>query len=73
MPKPTINCPKCRGEMEVGVIPDMTHGPALVGSWQRGAPEKGPFGGLRRLGRERLEITAYRCTACGFLECYAVE
>jgi hypothetical protein len=57
--------------MEVGTIADFTHGHAVVGSWQRGVAEKGLMGGLRTMGRERLEITAFRSTACGFLECYA--
>ena len=73
MPEPAITCAKCRGHMEVGTIPDRTHGSTLVTFWQRGVAQFGLFGGLRVMGRERLEITAYRCTACGFVECYARE
>ena len=66
------SCPKCKGEMEPGVIPDMGYGRVWVSGWQPGAADKGPLGGLKMRGKARYEVTAYRCKACGFLESYAV-
>lgn len=73
MPETPVTCSKCGGQMEVGIIPE--HGLAgnRVSAWQRGPAEKGKHGGLKTLGYRRFEISAYRCTACGFLECYAAE
>ena len=73
MAERNIVCSKCKGTMEVGVIPDVAHGRIFVSSWQRGVAEKGPLGGLKRMGKTRYEITAYRCTSCGYLESYAPQ
>ena len=71
MPQRINICPKCQGRMEVGLIPDVGYGKVWVAAWQQGAPEKGLLGGLKRAGKTRYEIIAYRCTACGYLESYA--
>jgi Domain of unknown function (DUF6487) len=67
-----MSCPKCKGEMEPGVVPDMGYGKVWVSRWQRGAAEKGLLGGLKVRGRLSYEISVYRCKACGYLESYAV-
>jgi len=36
-----------------------------------GAPEKGWTGNVKMKGKRKLDITAYRCTSCGYLESYA--
>ena len=64
-------CPKCQGKMEVGVIPDVAPARVFVSAWQRGPAEKGLLGGLKRIGRTSYEITAYRCTSCGYIESYS--
>ncbi len=63
-------CPKCAGSMEQGVIPDMGYGKVWVSSWQQSS-EKGLLGGLKIWKKERIEIAAYRCVKCGYLESYA--
>ena len=69
---PNAGCPKCKSEMEPGVIPDMGYGKVWVSRWQEGIAEKGLLMGLKGRGKRRYEIGAYRCKACGFLELYAV-
>ena len=65
-----LSCPKCQGRMETGFLPDRGYGAVFVGSWQAGAPDRGWFG-LKWRGKTQYEITAYRCSACGYLEHYA--
>ena len=66
-----MSCAKCQGRMEQGVIPDFGYGNVFVSSWQEGVPERNWFGILKWRGKAKHEITAYRCTKCGYLECYA--
>jgi predicted nucleic-acid-binding Zn-ribbon protein len=65
-----LTCPKCKGAMEQGVIPDQGYGKVWVSSWQRNS-EKGFFGSLKTWKVKRTEIAAYRCMKCGYLESYA--
>jgi hypothetical protein len=65
-------CPKCQRAMEQGFIPDAAYdGAILVGSWLEGVPEKGWTGSVKMKGKRKLDITANRCTSCGYLELYA--
>jgi hypothetical protein len=64
-----LRCPKCEGVMEVGYMPDLAGGFTFPPSyWVEGPPKKITWT-IRN--RRRLPITAYRCTACGYLELYA--
>jgi predicted nucleic-acid-binding Zn-ribbon protein len=71
MESPMNECPKCRGAMEIGHIPDVTYGGATISQWTEGEPERSMLTGIKIRGKRRIEITAYRCTNCGFLEFYA--
>jgi len=66
-------CPKCRGTMEEGFLPDQMY--QLLGQllWISGKPEpSGLFGqGVKVVGREFYAVRSLRCTSCGFLEMYA--
>ena len=69
-----MQCPKCKGEMVQGFVPDYTLGGALVIGWVAGHPKKSlwiktkaPVGKL--IGG--LPIGAFRCEKCGFLEFYS--
>jgi hypothetical protein len=63
-------CPKCQAKMEAGLIPDEGYSHTFMSKWVEGAAQKGFFG-LKLKGRRQFAITAYRCTACGYLESYA--
>jgi hypothetical protein len=68
-------CPECGAAMEEGFIPDMAHAAVMQLTWQRGAPEVAKFLGLKNGVKlkqsECVNITARRCTKCGFLKLYA--
>lgn len=65
-------CPKCRAAMEEGFIADRGDANAvLVSEWIAGQPDK-RWWGLKTGGREKLEVTTYRCARCGYLESYAL-
>jgi hypothetical protein len=61
--------------MQEGFLPDFGDGAiARPGVWARGRPAKGWLVGLfgQRMRRsEQVPITAYRCSACGYVEIYA--
>lgn len=66
-----LTCPKCGRAMEAGYVLDYTHGAMAQSSWVEGAPERSFWTGLKIKGHEKLPVTTYRCTHCGYLESYA--
>ena len=72
MPSGSLNCPKCRGRMERGFIPDFADGgKRLVHHWFAGAAKKSFWGGTKKPKTEPIPLAAFRCKACGYLETYA--
>ena len=72
MSEPQKSCPKCRGRMEEGFLPDWGDGNRLrTSQWQEGLPEKSFWFGLKTGDKRRYQIRSYRCTGCGYLESYA--
>jgi predicted nucleic-acid-binding Zn-ribbon protein len=71
--EPSLICPKCRSEMEVGFLADRGDGDAKYQSvWVRGVPEPGFLGLTPKVwGRAQIKVLTYRCTRCGYLESYA--
>ena len=67
-----LQCPKCKGEMVQGFVPDFySHGAALVGGWHEGQPKKSFWTMAKARRSEGLPIGAFRCQKCGFLEFYS--
>lgn len=65
------HCPKCNRSMEQGFTVDTgDSGVSSVSDWHRGAPDR-RWWGLKTRKTERLAITSWRCTGCGFIEHYA--
>ena len=64
-------CPKCKGDMQAGFIPDFTYGSVQASKWVEGDPEKNWVGNVKTSGRLTVAVSAERCTRCGFLELYA--
>jgi hypothetical protein len=56
---------------EPGFVLDQTQGGYRPSAWVEGAPEPSFWTGLKLKGHERLPVTTYRCTGCGYLESYA--
>ena len=66
-----MQCPKCKGEMVQGFVPDYSMGATLVASWHAGQPRKKLVGHTKAPYAEGVPIGAYHCQECGFLEFYA--
>jgi len=68
----TNTCPKCGGEFENGFLLDRaSEGRALPLLWSE--PKGLGLGGIRVKGGDpaHVEVDAYRCLSCGYLELYA--
>ena len=64
-------CPKCGRRMEEGFTIDAgDYSMPMVGAWHRGKPRT-KWWGLKTNKADKLEIVAWRCTSCGYLESYA--
>jgi hypothetical protein len=58
-------------ELEPGFVEDSGQSSKGYARWIAGPLETGPFGGARRMGKQRWQIEAHRCRACGHLELFA--
>ena len=69
----TLSCPRCQGTMEPGFVINESYGSGTrtVVQWVAGEPEKSLWTGLKLRGKQKLEVTTYRCRRCGYLESYA--
>ena len=66
-------CPRCGASMEPGYILDETYGKVGSEKWVEGEPQYSIWTGLKLRGKQRLQVTTYRCRGCGYLESYAEE
>ena len=67
-----IQCSRCAGQMVEGFIVDNgAYGIKMQASWYPGQPTKG-WRGIKAKEKETVPITTYRCSACGYLESFAV-
>ena len=67
----SLTCPRCSGTMERGFLVDESYGTRSVPKWLEGEPEKCIWTGLKLRGKNRLDVSTYRCRRCGYLESYA--
>jgi hypothetical protein len=65
-------CSSCgRSGLEPGFVEDSGEGSRGYARWIAGPLQRGVFGGARRMGKQRWQIEAFRCPACGHLDLYA--
>jgi hypothetical protein len=59
--------------MEPGFVIDKSYGGdyGSTPEWTGGTPEPSFWTGIKFKGKERLQVTTYRCSTCGRLESYA--
>ena len=57
--------------MERGFIIDEGYGKRTVPRWVLGEAEVSVWTGLKIRGKDKLDVTTYRCRRCGYLESYA--
>ena len=65
------SCPECNGNMVEGTMADFRHNSVVPQEWVSGEPKVSWAGRLKN--EERYQVTAYRCTSCGFLKMYAKD
>lgn len=53
------------------VIDRGDHHSSNVPKWVEGEPERSFWLGIRTRGKDKYEVTTYRCDKCGYLESYA--
>jgi hypothetical protein len=67
-------CSRCQGALRLGFLEDKGERGSVAASrvlsWIAGAAEKGPLGGAKVLGKQRVEVKAYRCDQCGHLDLF---
>jgi len=66
-----VNCIKCGGQMELGLIADIDHSTAHAQQWYAGAIKWSFWGGLSLSNRRSWYVRSMRCKKCGYLESYA--
>ena len=66
------NCPKCQSSMQEGwTLQADSQGGRSMSSWVEGEPKKSMWIGVKLEGKTPMEIEAWRCCRCGFIEHYA--
>lgn len=69
-----LDCPRCGGVMEAGMVLDPAHPHVShLQTWVRGIPKSGVLGQLKVDRQEQLQVVAYRCQSCGRLESFALD
>ena len=67
-------CSKCSAVMEEGFLLEKGDLGALSAeTWVAGQPVKSLISGLNLKEKVIYTVTSFRCTACGFLESYALS
>ena len=67
-----VECIKCQAQMELGYVPDGTHGGYTQQGWFPGVPVKSFWMGLKMETNQLVLVTTFRCPNCGYLESYAL-
>ena len=68
-----VECMKCHTHMDVGYVPDVTHGGYARQNWHPGEPKSSFWMGLKVRKELCVPVTTLRCPNCGYLESYAAR
>ncbi|MEU5883355.1 hypothetical protein [Spirillospora sp. NPDC047279] len=67
-------CTQCGSPgLEPGFIEDSGESSRGYARWIAGPLQRGIFGGVKRMGKQRWRVDAFRCTRCAHLELFAGE
>jgi predicted nucleic-acid-binding Zn-ribbon protein len=66
-------CIKCGNKMEIGFFTDFSDSTYTPNSWRGGTYKKTFMNQFINDRSNDINISAYRCTSCGFLELYAID
>ena len=67
----SVDCIRCKTQMEAGFVLDFTYGAYLQQKWYPGEPKKSFWTGLKIDRSQLVPVTTLRCPKCGYLEAYA--
>lgn len=74
MPPRDTDCPRCRGRLERGFLPDVgSQGQPAVGTWAQGEEPDKRWWGTTLKDRTRYRVEAWRCRECGRIELYGLD
>ncbi len=68
-----IKCLKCSGAIIEGFVLDRTYGGKFQQTWVEGQPETSFWTGIKISERETLNVQAFRCVDCNYLEFYTTD
>jgi len=69
----SYQCSRCNSDMEEGFLLEKGDGGILSPqTWVAGKADKSFLSGVCLKGKMVYNITTFRCTACGFLDSYAL-
>jgi hypothetical protein len=66
-----LNCSKCNGQMEEGIVVDLNYQGAIPSMWVEDRPGNGAVSGAVHNDKRKVKTITYRCSSCGFLDSYA--
>lgn len=66
-----LNCSKCNGQMEEGVVVDLNYQGAIPSMWVEDRAGNGATSGGIDNHKRKVKTITYRCSSCGFLDSYA--
>jgi hypothetical protein len=66
-----LNCPKCKGQMQEGLVVDFNYAGVLPSMWVQGQVQMNAGAGSNMNGKKKIKTVTYRCADCGYLDSYA--
>ena len=66
-----VNCSKCNGQMEEGLVYDLNYKGAIPSMWVEDRAGAGGASGAVDNHKRKVKTITYRCSNCGFLDSYA--
>jgi hypothetical protein len=66
-----LNCSKCNGQMQEGLVVDLNYQGAIPSMWVEDQPGGATPSGISDNHKRKVKTITYRCSICGFLDSYA--
>ena len=68
---PELNCPKCKGQMQEGLVVDFNYAGVLPSMWIQDQAQASAASSSNMNGKRKIKTVTYRCSDCGYLDSYA--
>ncbi len=66
-------CSRCNADMEEGFLLEKADSLLSSETWVSGKPVKSYLSGLNLKGKVVYDVVTFRCSACGYLDSYALS